>query len=157
MSREQTYEILKQPIQSDFLGNEKAFEAHLVEHLEEINDMLNLSKITAIGQQKQIRFQGSQIIMDILTRHEDGSATIYEVKKPNSKNAHTSPFAQMSAIGQLLLYQNVFQHKTSTKPRLVLADNKIHLRTFMAFEGNDLPITLLEFQKNQIFIPYRAF
>lgn len=117
---------------------------------------MGLTKVIRIERQKQFRFPSGQIIVDILLMHEDKTLTVFEVKKPNKNNGWTSPHAQMQAIGQLLLYQNIIE-ETYAKPRLVLIDNKIHERTVMAFAKNYLPITLIEFQKNKIFIPYRAY
>lgn len=152
-----TLEVLREDIISEFIGNEKQFEGNIIENIDQIVECLKLPKIKAVGRQKQIRFKGGQIIMDIVVRHVDDSATIFEVKKQNAKNKQVSPHAQMQAIGQLLLYQNVFEAKTNINPRLVLIDNKIHERTYLAFMGNNLPITLVDFQKDRIFIPYRYY
>lgn len=147
---------LRKPIEWEFIGNEKDFESHILEHIHDIVECMGLTKVIRIERQKQFRFLSGQIIVDILLMHEDKTLTVFEVKKPNKNNGWTSPHAQMQAIGQLLLYQNIIE-ETYAKPRLVLIDNKIHERTVMAFAKNYLPITLIEFQKNKIFIPYRAY
>ena len=151
-----TLQALRENVLWEFDGNEKDFEANIIENLDQIIELLGLPEIKAVGRQKQIRFHGGQIIIDIVIRHIDGSATIIEVKKLNKKNKWVSPFAQMQAIGQLLLYQNIFEAKTNVKPRLILIDNKIHERTCLAFMNNNLPITLIDFQKDRIFVPYNA-
>lgn len=148
---------LREPMKWEFIGDEKAFESNILEHIEEINNCLGLPKIKSIHRQRQIRLMGVQVKMDIVLRHIDQTATILEVKKVNNKNPHTGTNNQMQAIGQLLLYQNMFEAKTGGKPRLVLIDNKIYERTLWAFAGNNLPITLVEFQKDRIFIPYKTW
>lgn len=153
----ETISLLREPLRWEFLGNEKEFESNVFENLTELVGVLGLPPIKIAERQRQIRFTGGQIIMDIVVRHIDGSATIFEVKKANAKHPATSPHAQMQAIGQLLLYQNIFELKTNVKPRLILIDNKIHERTWLAFRGNNLPITLIELQKDRVFVPYRAF
>lgn len=156
MDATEAIKTLREPIQYEFVGNEKDFESHIIVHIEDIINCMGLSKVVRIERQKQFRFPSGQIIVDILVMHEDRTLTVFEVKKPNKNNGWTSPHAQMQAIGQLLLYQNVIE-ETYAKPRLVLIDNKIHERTVMAFANNHLPITLVEFQRNRLFIPYRAF
>ena len=153
----ETIKHLREPMRWQFMGNEKEFESNILEHIEEINEFLGLPEISSIHRQRQIRVMGVQVKMDIVLRHIDQTATIIEVKKVNNKNSHTGTNNQMQAIGQLLLYQNLFKAKTGGKPRLVLIDNKIYERTMLAFLGNNLPITLVDFQKDRIFIPYRAW
>lgn len=150
-------EELEKPIRWEHIGKEKEFENNVYENLDQIIDIMELPSIKVVERQKQIRMDNFQIKMDIAIRHIDGSATIFEVKKTNKKHPATSPFQQMQAIGQLLLYQNVFQIRTGVKPRLVLIDNKIHKRTYYSFLEDKLPITLMELQKDRLFIPYRAF
>src|SRR5699024_7615002 len=124
----------------EFMGNEKEFEQNIMDILDQIIDCLELPEIESVGRQKQIRFSEFQIIIDIIVRHKDDSATIFEVKKPNLKYPHTGTSEQVKAIGQLLLYQNIFQIKTGVKPRLALIDNKIFERTVFTFLNNELPI-----------------
>lgn len=150
-------ELLREPIISQFIGNESQFESNIIEHLEEICGFLDLPGIKAVHRQRQIRANGFQIIIDIIVRHIDDTVTIFEVKKVNSKNPTTGTYAQVQGIGQLLLYQNMYKAKTNVNPRLVLIDNKIYERTLFAFSGHELPITLVEFQKDRVFIPYRGW
>lgn len=157
MTTKTTEEVLKEPIEWQFQGSEKEFEDNVVEHIEEICSLLDLPPIDSVHRQRQIRMADFQVIMDIVIRHTDETATIFEVKKANSKHPATGTFNQMQGIGQLLLYQNVFEARTGGKPRLVLIDNKIYERTVLSFKNNQLPITLVDFQKDRIFIPYRAF
>ena len=51
------------------------------------------------------------------------------------------------------MYGNVLDGKYKAV-RLALIDNKIYYRTFCAFLGYKLPITLIDFQKDRLFIPY---
>jgi hypothetical protein len=148
---------LKEPIKWVFEGSEKEFENNVIEHLNEICNFLDLPPIESVHRQRQIRCDGFQIIMDIVVRHTDLTATIFEVKKGNNKHPSTGTFNQMQGIGQLLLYQNIFELTTGGKPRLVLIDNKIHERTLWAFSNNNLPITLVDFQKDRVFVPYKAW
>lgn len=146
---------LEKPIEFIYKGSEKEYEKNVYDHLEEICDGLGLPKIVTAVRQKQIRFQGSQVIMDIVVRHIDESATIFEVKKINNKNPHTFTNEQTKAIGQMLLYKNIFEAKTNAKTRVILVAEKIHPRTMIVFCNNDLPVTLLEFQKDKVFVPYK--
>lgn len=152
-----TVDLLREQIRWEFEGTEREFENNIVEHLEEICTFLSLPDIESIHRQKQIRAEGIQIIMDIVVRHTDETATIFEVKKASNKHPSHGPSNQLKGVGQLLLYQNLFESITGGKPRLVLIDNKIHERTLLAFANNNLPITLVDFQKDRVFIPYRAW
>lgn len=155
MTFDEIMEELEKPVKWEFDGNESEFETNLLEHIEEIRLALRLPLIEAVGRQKQIRLSDdSQIIMDIVVRHTDGTATIFEVKKYNNKYPHTGTANQVQAIGQLLLYASVFEAETGIRPRLVMADNKIFKRTLYVFSETKLPITLLELQKDRLFIPY---
>lgn len=155
MTFDEIVEELEKTVKWEFDGNESEFETNLLEHIEEIRLALALPPIEAVGRQKQIRLSDdSQIIMDIVVRHTDDTATIFEVKKYNNKHPHTGTVNQVQAIGQLLLYASVFEAQTGIRPRLVLADNKIFKRTLYVFSETKLPITLLELQKDRLFIPY---
>lgn len=155
--QEEVTELLRSETQWEFIGTEKEFEENVFENLEEICEGLGLPTVTIKERQRQIRFDGSQIIMDIVARHEDDSATIFEVKKASQKHPSTSSYLQMQGIGQLLLYKNLFKLRTNVTPRLVLIDNKIHRRTTWAFFDNEIPITLVELQKDRVFVPYKTF
>lgn len=150
-------EKLSEPIHWEFMGNEKEFEENVFENLDQIVEGLGLPPITVKDRQVQIRFNGYQIIMDIVVRHKDGSATIFEVKKANEKHPMTSTSLQMNAVGQLLLYRSIFKARTNVDPRLILIDNKIHKRTYYAFLESKLPITLMELQKDIVFVSHKAF
>jgi hypothetical protein len=150
-------EKLRGPILWEFMGNEKEFEEMVVEHIFELCAMLNLPAPVSLQRQKQLRLSTFQCILDILVKHEDDSVTIFEVKKANNKHPHTGTHNQMQGIGQLLLYQNTYETLFDKKPRLILIDNKIYERTVSAFIGNNLPITLVDFQKDRVFIPYKAW
>lgn len=108
--------FLREPVRWEFLGNEKESESNVFENLDELVEGLGLPSVRIAERQRQIRFTGGQIIMDIVVRHTDDSVTIFEVKKANANHPATSPHAQMQAIGQLLLYQNIFELKTNVKP-----------------------------------------
>lgn len=153
---EEVIEKLKEPERFIFSGDEKAFEEHVVLHLDYICESLNLPEIEIATIQPQICMNSFICRPDIVLRHKDQTLTVIEVKKVNTKHPSTGAFNQMAAIGQLLLYQNVIEAMTGGRPRLVLIDSKIFYRTYCAFLGNDLPIALLEFQKDRIFIPYKG-
>lgn len=55
------------------------------------------------------------------------------------------------------IFENVLQARINAPVRPALIDNKIYYRTFCAFVGNSLPITLIEFQNDRIFVPYNAW
>lgn len=152
-----TLDYLRESMKYEFMGTEKDFEENVILHLEQICECLELPKIESIHRQKIIKMSGIQGKMDIVVRHTDQTATIFEVKKVNTKYPSTGTSNQMQGIGQLLLYQNLFEAKTGGKPRLVLIDSKIFERTYLSFIGNNIPITLVEFQKDILFIPYKAW
>lgn len=157
LTNEETTKALREPVASEFIGGEFAFEEHIVEHLEEICEFLGLDEIRNVQRQKQIRADRFQVIMDIIVKHTDESVTIFEVKKFNNKYPANGPVNQMQGVGQVLLYQNIYELRFGVRPRLVLIDNKIYERTMMAFMNNALPITLMEMQKDRMFIPYRGW
>lgn len=146
---------LKSKVVFEHTGREKEFENNVCENMEQIIAALELPAIKLIDRQRQLRFEGGQVILDIAVRHVDDSATIFEVKKYNNKNPHTSTSNQLNAVGQMFLYRTVFTERTGVTPRIVLIDNKIHERTYKAFKDNRLPFTLMELQKDRLFVPYR--
>lgn len=148
------YEELHKPMQWVFDGSEKDFEENVFENIDQICDCLSLPKITVIERQRSIKADNFQIRPDILVRHEDGSMTVFEVKKINGKTPATSGHEQVAGIGQLLLYGNVLSALINAPVRLALIDNKINYRTFCCFGQYKLPITLLELQKDRLFVPY---
>lgn len=92
-----------------------------------------------------------------MVRHADKSMTVFEVKKASEKYPATGTTNQMNAVGQLLLYKNVLEEKLNCNVRVALIDNKIYYRTFYAFLNNKLPITLIDFQKDRVFVPYNGW
>lgn len=154
ITTEQSICEMKKPLESMFIGKEKDFEDHIYENINEICAGLGLPAIMEKGRQMLIHRDGMQIKPDILVRHIDGTMTVFEVKKANEKYPSTAPTNQMQAIGQLLLYRNIIETMIDAPVRLALIDNKIYYRTFCAFLGNNLPITLIELQNDRIFVPY---
>lgn len=150
-------EEMKKQMEYMFIGKEKDFEDHIYENIDEICAGLGLPAIMTTGRQCLIHRDGLQIKPDIIVRHIDGTMTVFEVKKANEKYPSTAPTNQMQAIGQLLLYGNVLEAMIDAPVRLALIDNKIYYRTFCAFIGNNLPITLIELQNDRIFVPYNAW
>ena len=150
-------EELKKPIRYEFMGNEKAFEDNIRENIDIICDCLGLPAIKHVGGQNMITYNGFNIKPDIMVRHIDDSMTVFEVKKANEKYPCTGTCNQMNAIGQLLLYQSVLKRIINAPVRVALIDNKIYYRTFWAFIDNKLPITLIELQKDRLFIPYNGW
>ena len=151
----ETIEELRRPQDFEFIGNESQFEENIFEHIEDICAGLNLPRVIVKQRQVMIPVEKQFTIKpDIVVRHEDYSCTIFEVKKASDKYPSTGTSNQMNAVGQLLLYGNVFEAIIKTKPRLALIDNKIYYRTMCAFMGNKLPITLIDFQKDRVFVPY---
>lgn len=154
---EQAVSELKKPMRFSFVGNEKAFEDEIVRDIEEICEGLFLPPVKTKDRQRLIKVSGFHIKPDILVRHEDGTMTIFEVKKTNEKYPATGTTNQLNAVGQLLLYGNVIEQIIKAPVRLALIDNKIYYRTFCAFDGYGLPITLIEYQNGRIFVPYNGW
>lgn len=150
-------EELKRSVMYECPGKEKDFEENVLANIDLICDCLNLPDIKAVGSQKMIDADGFFIKPDIMVRHVDGAMTVFEVKKANEKYPSTGTSNQMNAVGQLLLYGNVLSEIIHSKVRLALIDNKIYYRTFCAFLNNHLPITLLDFQKDRLFVPYNGW
>lgn len=157
VSIKNTMKCLKAPILHEFVGNEKDFEGHLLLHIDLICEALGIPEPENVLRQQQICVDGFICRPDIIICHKDQTLTVIEVKKASTKFPSLGAANQMGAVGQLLLYQNVLEAMVGSRPRLVLADNKIYFRTYCAFLGNSIPITLLEFQKDCIFIPYRGW
>ncbi len=146
--------MLKEPLRHEFVGNEKDFEGMIYDNLRDICKELGLPEILVAERQKIVKLDDIQIRMDIIVRHVDDTITIFEVKKVNSKNPQCAGYAQVNAIGQLLLYKYVVGVSTGCDVRLVLVDNKIYFRTRCVFAEEKLPITLMEIQRDRVFIPY---
>lgn len=147
-------ELLKEEPRFVFDGTEQDYENHIVLNADLICDALGLPSIKVIKQQKQIRFDGNQIIMDIVIRHADDSLTVFEVKKLNGKNPSTSTGAQVQALGQMLLYRNIVKATTGITPRVALITDKLFYRTQAVFIDTELPLALIEFQRDRLFMPY---
>ena len=154
MTTEETIRELKESVRREFIGSEKDFEDVIFENMDEICGCLGLPKIKAKERQRLINVDHFHIKPDILVRHEDGTMTVFEVKKANEKYPSTGTSNQMNAVGQLLLYRTVIEAIIKAPVRLALIDNKIYYRTFCAFKGNDLPITLIDYQDDRLFVPY---
>lgn len=157
ISKERAIAEMKIPLRYPFVGNESRFEKSIIENIEEICEGLYLPPVQSIGRQRLIKTSGFQIKPDILVRHMDESLTVFEVKKANDKYPATGPSNQMGAVGQLLLYGNVLEAVIQSPIRLALIDNKIYYRTYCAFLGYNLPITLIEYQNDRIFVPYNGW
>ena len=157
LTEEQAIKELKANVRWELVGNEKDLEDNIVKNIKEICTGLYLPEIKEIGRQKMIDAGGFYIKPDIMIRHIDGTMTIFEVKKDNSKYPSTGTTNQMNAVGQLLLYKNVIESIIDGLVRVALIDNKIHYRTYCAFIGNRLPITLIDFQKDRVFVPYNGW
>lgn len=154
MTIEEAIIEMRKPLRYEFIGNERAFEDSIFDNIDEICAGMGLPPIVATDRQKMFSACGFQFKPDILVRHIDGTMTVFEVKKANEKYPATGTANQMNAVGQLLLYGNVLKEIINAPVRLVLIDNKIYFRTYCAFIGNKLPITLVEYQYDRIFIPY---
>lgn len=125
LSKEQFHQRLQEPVQYECIGNEDMLEENVIDNLDQICEGLDISEPMEVYRQKEIFADGFKIRPDIIIRHKDETRTIIEVKKFNNKHPSTGTANQMSAVGQLLLYGNVFYAKAGVDARLVLLDNKI--------------------------------
>lgn len=148
---------LKRPIKHEFLGKEADFEETVIEHLPDLFQGLGIEKPIKINQQHVLQASDMKVIFDLFVQSDDGTLNVIEIKSPNKKHPGTSATEQTKAIGQLLLYETMVEARYGVKPRLMLIDNKIHFRTYCAFSGSKIPITLVELQKDRVFVPYRAW
>lgn len=146
--------LLQDEVKWEFIGNESEFEAHILDHIDELLEGMSLPPKRVVLRQKLFRFDNTQIKIDLLIQHTDDNITIFEVKKKNEKNPQTSPSLQVGAIGQLLLYKTIVGGIYDPNVRLVLIDNKIHFRTYLTIKSNDLPIALVEFQKDYVMVSH---
>lgn len=139
-------------------GKEKDFENRIVACIVELCYGLGLPFPSRLARQKEYRLDGFKIRPDLIMFHDDGSVTVFEIKKANEKYPATATVNQMNAVGQLLLYKNVLSSFYEGRTvRVALVDNKIYKRTFCAFTQFKLPITLIEVQKDRVFVPYFAW
>lgn len=157
ISPEDVIKELKSLVYYQCRGNEKELEENIIENIDLICGVLGLPEIEDVGNQKTIKIGGFFIRPDILIRHKDGSMTVFEVKKNSEKYSSTGPMNQMNGVGQVLLYKNVLEEIICAPVRVAIIDNKIYYRTYCAFMSNKLPITLIDFQKDRIFIPYNGW
>lgn len=148
---------LKSPIRYLCKGKEKDFEDNVMDNIDLICDCLGLPPIKAIERQRRLHYEEFDIQPDIMVRHTDDTLTVFEVKKASAKYPQTGTYNQMAAIGQLLLYKTMLKVKINAPVRLALIDNKIYYRTFLAFTEHKLPITLIELQKDRLFVPYNGW
>jgi hypothetical protein len=146
--------MLQEELKWEFVGNESEFETHILEHIDDFLEGMGLPPKRVVLRQKKFRFDNTQIIIDLLVQHTDRSITIFEVKKKNERNPQTSPSLQVGAIGQLMLYKTIVGSVYDPNVRLVLIDNKIHFRTYLTIKTNDLPIALVEFQKDFVLVSH---
>jgi hypothetical protein len=155
LSVEEVKEIVEEKPKYIFDGKEKQYEEYIKENLQDICDKLDLPKIVQIEQQRRIDIDNFSVKPDLITIHEDGTISIFEIKCCNYKHPSTGTASQAQAIGQLLLYKNIFEEIRQEKVRVFLVDQKIFKRTLLIFSDLKLPITLMEVQYNRVFIPYR--
>ena len=87
---------LKKPIFYEYLGNEKEFEDDIFEHIEDICDGFDLPPVLCKTRQKLIQTSVFMIKPDIIVRHDDGSCTIFEVKKAFGEEVF--PFSKGSSF-----------------------------------------------------------
>jgi len=149
-------ELLKSPVRHKHAGKEKDFEQTVLLNIQQICEAIGLPEIERVKSQPRYDADGFRIRPDIIVEHVDGSATVFEVKKHPAVDARPDAYDQLAAVGQLLLYKTVLDG-VYPKVRLALIDNKIFFRTFCAFLQNNLPITLLDFQKDELFMPYNGW
>lgn len=154
-------EALKQ-MQQDYYykepGKEKDFEDKIAECICDLCYGLGLPPVKKLLRQKEYRIDNFKIRPDLIVHHSDNSITVFEIKKANEKYPSVGTSNQMNAVGQLLLYKNVLSTLNKGKKiRVALVDNKIYKRTFFAFAQVKLPITLIEVQKDRVFVPYYAW
>ena len=139
-------------------GNESDFEEKIMDCIIDLCYGLGLPVPDRILRQKTYKIDGFTIKPDIIVIHQDNSLTVFEIKKANEKHPCTATSNQMNGIGQLLLYKSVLSSiYSNAKIRLALVDNKIHKRTFCTFAQEKLPVTLVEVQKERVFVPYYAW
>lgn len=147
-------EYLKRPIDGYDYESEREFEGFAASKLKPIFLKLNLAPADRIERQLLI-VSDVKIIPDIIVRHEDGSISIIEIKCALEKSKSQSASLQCHAIGQLLLYKSVFlTRKADQNIRLFLITNKLEYRTLTAVIYSDIPISLIEINRTEIFIPY---
>lgn len=137
-----------------FEGQEEDLEAYYYNNMTEICKEIGLPKVKKVIKQKSIKLRNKYIRPDLLTIHENGEKSVFEVKCSNSKNNNTSATEQCKGLGQLMLYSSYIKEMSGERPNLFLISDKIYERTVMAFSDFGLPVTLMEVQKNIIFIPY---
>jgi transposase len=138
-----------------FEGREEDLEVFYNNNISKICKKIGLPKVKKILSQKSIKLNGKYIRPDLLVIHENGEKTVFEVKCSNAKNNNTSATEQCKGLGQLMLYNSYIKEMSGERPNLFLISDKIYERTVMAFSDFDLPVTLMEVQKNIIFIPYK--
>lgn len=154
---EQTIAILKSKQEKTIDGDEKEFQRCFVSNLMDICKGLGLAPPKCAYEQKREDVENFSIITDVICLHTDNTVTIFEMKKAPLKYSCTSPKNQMDGIGQCLLYKNVWESLIGGAVRVALVDEKIHYRTFCALCGYKIPITLIEFQDDHVFVPYNGW
>ena len=156
---DEVVELLKMPQKYRLEGCELDLQHNFVDNLMDICKGLNLCPPKYVFEQKRYDSEciGFSIITDVIVKHTDNTLTIFERKKASKNHPHTGPVEQMKGIGQCLLYKNVYEALMESPVRVALVDEKIHPRTFLAFSGFKLPITLIEYQYDHVFVPYNGW
>lgn len=154
LSKKEVIRLLEEKQRYAFKGKEKDFEKHVIAHIDVILEALGLPKAKMIESQKRLNLCDFSIIPDVWVKHVDDTLTIIEVKCVNHKHPATAATLQTNAIGQVLLYKTMLEAYTGGKVRVCILDQKINYRTYITVSKYCLPITLIEFQKDRIFIPY---
>lgn len=148
-------EIISEEQRFFFIGKEKEYEQYIADNLAEICEGIGLPEIKEIKRQPRSNVGSFSIKPDILVVHIDDTASIFEIKCVDSKYPSSAVSEQCRAIGQMLLYKNVYKEMNGASPRMFLVDQKIHKRTMCVFADLKLPITLIEVQGGRVFIPYK--
>lgn len=122
----------------DFVGSEKDLEEYILEEIETISENCKWGGIKSIEQQYRIPFGNTHLITDLMLFHDNGTATIIEVKGL-SRNKNSI----LGGVMQLLSYGMKIEAITGYKPRLVLVAPEINPDVGMVIAHYNLPISLM--------------
>lgn len=143
LNNQEVINELAREFNNRFHGNENEYINNFLLDVNTIFEKFGFPEIKSIEQQKRV---GSRII-DIFIVHKDLSCSVLEVK---CKKEKISLDEQFKSIGQILMYDDIFQHQYKVAPRLFLVDQKIYIDTWKIILRNKLPINLLQFQYDNV-------
>ena len=132
-------------------ANEKDFVEYLLENKHILEQVIGLVPNDKVTPQVNSGLYGSNLRPDIVFRTKD--TTYIVAKSTRAKWKSQAMREQISAIGQLLLYRIICGNRAV---KLHLIDTCIHKETLAVVKENDLPIILIQANRDAWCVCYKT-